>query len=465
MDISNPKGRLEPPAELSNLGETVIADLVRVGLLSSDHGGDMPKLRMVDEGLRLFVPLLERYQIKLVPMERPECPVHFCTGILKLPAEPSLQSAQSGLSIPAGGQGNSLQKATLSCLGELAERVSLCSLGDHDPRVFLTGNGQPQVDFLSFVGLSAAQQAVVTQRFGQGFQKTAAADPDWNRFSARRVKLASITGNGLLELPAFAVLLQESERTIGGALSLASSVGCAVWPSRDEARKRALLELAERDAVALTWYNRLGITFLPVGILREILSPELVAHMDAGPRRWGVYLLQTDLAVQVAIAVSHDADGRTCAFGSAAGWDAASACSSALEELLQSENALQLMDKSYPASEKMVRIPKQLAYARRRSILEDLPLQDARPASDQQLSRRFSDEALLQSCKEQSLSIWEFDATRPDLDIPCIKLLSPDLCTWEPRFGKKRLYEAPVKWGALQKPLTEAAFADRPFPF
>ncbi|ASP32636.1 YcaO-like family protein [Labrenzia sp. VG12] len=465
MNISNPKGRFEPPSELSNLGETVIADLVRVGLLSSDHRSDVPKLRMVDEGLRLFVPLLDRFQVKLVPMERSGCPVHFCTGILKLPLDPTVQPAQPERSIPAGGQGIDPQKATMSCLGELAERVSLCSLGDRDPRVFLVTEGQPEVDFLAWLGLSNAQQAALTQRSGRKLPKIGGGDPDWSRISSRRVRLTCLTGNGQLELPSFAVLFQESERAMGGPLNLASSVGCAVWPTREGARERALLELAERDAVAITWYNRLGITFLPKGILREILSPGLVAHMDDEPRRWGVYLLQTDLAVQVAMAVSHDADGRNCAFGSAAGWDAASACSSAIEELLQSENALQLMDRSYPASDKMVRIPSQLAYARRRSILADLPLQDARPVSEQQLSGRSSYEALLRSCREQNLSIWEFDATRPDLDIPCIKLLSPDLCTWEPRFGKKRLYEAPVKWGALKKPLTETAFADRPFPF
>lgn len=77
----------------------------------------------------------------------------------------------------------------------------------------------------------------------------------------------------------------------------------------------------------------------------------------------------------------------------------------------------------------------------------------------------FPEEALLQACLDRGFDVWEFDATRPDLQIPCIKLFSPDLCTWEPRFGRKRLYQGVVDRGLRSAPASEAEFAARPFPF
>ena len=462
MSNSQKNHHVALPPELSGLGETVIADLIRVGLLSWERRGNVPKLRMVDESLTLFLPLLRQYEVRLVPMSRPGCPVRFCTGIVRLEAGTGRADARS---IPAGGQGDSAENAALGCVGELAERVSLCSLGDRDPRVLSPGMEQPQVDFLNLIGLSKAQEAALTQRLGEALPRNHDGRPDWSQVSGRRVELKSLTGDRRSETQSFAVLFQESEGSKGRALSFASSVGCAVWSSAEGARERAFLELVERDAVALTWYNRLGITFLPMGFLQEILPVALVEVLEAGTRDWGLYLLHTDLAVQVVMAVSHEPDGRRCAFGSSAGWTIASACKSALQEMLQSENALDLMEGSYPVDGGNDKIPRQLAYARTGSILKDLPLKCAEPATERGLSQVFDYETLLDSCRDRNLSVWEFNATRPDLDIPCIKLLSPDLCTWEPRFGKKRLYDSPVAWGLRTEPASEAEFAARPFPF
>jgi ribosomal protein S12 methylthiotransferase accessory factor len=97
--------------------------------------------------------------------------------------------------------------------------------------------------------------------------------------------------------------------------------------------------------------------------------------------------------------------------------------------------------------------------------LNDLPLGKVQETVGGQLERRFSYDDLLQSCSERGIDIWEFDATRQDLGIPCVKLLSPHLCGWEPRFGKARLYQGVVDRGLRSSPAEEAEFAARPFPF
>lgn len=465
VELTVTDGKIEVPAGLAKLEAGVLSDLARVGLLSLDRGSGVHKMRIVDESLNLFLPLLEHHRVRLRPMERDGCPVRFCTGLLTESTADEASGVSPARPIPAGGQGDFEKNAALSCLGELAERLSLCSLGVHDPRVFTVENEQPEVDFAPLLGLSGAQCVAAGRALGMPAAGAAASTPQWEVLSDRRIRLRNLADGQLAQFPSFGVLFQESEHTIKGALSFASSAGCAVWPTREGARKRALLELVERDAIAQAWYNRLGITFVEAGSVRELSPDPLVAYMNARSRRWGLFLVDTDLPVQVAMAVSYEEGGRRCAFGSSAGWTLETAGKSALEELLQAENSLVLMEKAYRTDREKGEGPRQLTYARTGSILEDLPVESAPRATNLPGRGGSGYENLLQACLDRNLTIWEFDATRADLNIPCIKLMSPDLCTWEPRFGKERLYRGVVERGLRHRPATEAEFAARPFPF
>jgi ribosomal protein S12 methylthiotransferase accessory factor len=79
--------------------------------------------------------------------------------------------------------------------------------------------------------------------------------------------------------------------------------------------------------------------------------------------------------------------------------------------------------------------------------------------------KAFSYDGLLEALREKGITVWEFDATRPDLGVPCIKLFSPELCTWQPRFGKDRLFQGVVERGLRTEPEREEVFAGRSFPF
>jgi len=454
---------------LDGLAETVMSDLARVGLVTPGVAEEQGQVRSAETGLDLFLPLLTRHDIRLVPTVREGCPVRFCTGILKMTVPQSEAAASAERSIPAGGQGDSEKNAAFGCLGELAERVSLCSLGAHDPRVFGRTEKQPEVDLVAMLGLSDSQVLAAARRAGLSVGAAETQAPDLSGLSRRRVAIRNLASGQVAQLPAFAALFQEGKTEAGGRVSFASTVGCAVWPTSEGARSRALLELAERDAVAQAWYNRLGISRLDRGQLMELLPASLIAYLDRQPREWGVYALRTDLKVGVVLAVSYEAGGLRCAFGSAAGWDLASACNNALEELLQSENSLSLMEKAYPADAAngpaAGREPRQLAYARRHSILDDLPLASAPVVREAEMRATYDYEALKQSCADADIEIWEFDATHPELKIPCIKLMSAQLCTWEPRFGRERLFRGVVDCGLRARPASEAEFATRPVPF
>ncbi|MEM9634536.1 MAG: YcaO-like family protein [Pseudomonadota bacterium] len=456
-------------AEETMLPDQVVGDLQRVGLISPSSSELRSGLNSVTDDLSLFLPLLKSFNFRLVPQVRSGCPVHFCTGILKLPSEISDAKGGDWITIPAGGQSETASSAALGCLGELAERISLWTSGQQDRRVFLKAETQPEIEIARVLGLSRRQEDAAARQLKLDDTLRRSKVSSLGSVSNRRIKVRSLTDDREVQVPSIGVLFQEMEHQTGQRISFASSVGCAVWHDRSGAREGALLELVERDAVAQMWYNRLGIKYLPRVTLSKIISAELVDFLISQNREWALYSVSSDLDVHVVMAVSFEPGGLMAAFGSAAGWDIASACRSAIQEMLQSENALLLMERAFPieidGESSPTKLPRQLDYARNKSILDDLPLKTAPVADDASLYERFDYEKLLKSCVERNIEIWEFDATRPDLEIPCIKLLSPDLCSWEPRFGKKRLYEGVVERGLREKPGTEDEFSARPFPF
>lgn len=453
----------------SKISAEVLADLLRLGLVQQEKSRTALAPYQAHEDLRLFLRLLSGYDIRLVPMFRAGCPVQFCTGTLKGAVAGDGNGATHPKVIPAGGQADTLRAAAFGCLGELAERLSLCRLAEQDPRIKRRQNLLPEVEIANLLGLSETQSRKAARRLARGSQKLDTNTPDWACLSENRVVLRRLHGDEIAQCPSFAFLFHDMDLGQGQDIGFASTVGCAVWRSHEGARRRALLELVERDAVGQAWYNRLGITCLPREFVDPVLGEALCGFLDNEAREWRLFSVDSDLDVHVVIAVSYEAEGKMSAFGSAAGLSMSAACNSAVEELLQSENALVLMEKAYPGSEEATssgtKTPRQLVYAREKSIFEDLPLDAPAKSHSAQYEVDFTHDDLLRSCSDRNIEIWEFDATRPDLNIPCIKLISKDLCSWEPRFGKKRLYEGVVKRGLRHLPGTEEEFQKRPFPF
>ncbi len=455
---------------LDGLGSDSVADLIRVGLLVPEKKAGGRALHATDDALALFLPLLKTWNTRLVPMERSGCPISFCTGIVK----PQPQASRPGHTlpppIPAGGQGVTVSSAAISCIGEMAERVSLFRQDNDDKRFIFIEVDQPQVELCGLLGFSRSQEKKIAANLvfiREGLE--AMRQPAWHAFSDSMVRVRLLGSDRFAGIPAYMALFNEEARSVTGLPGLASSIGCAVWRDREGARDRALLELAERDAVAQMWYNRLGITSLAREYLAELLAPDLADFVFSGARNRALFSIDTDLPVHVVMALSWGEGGLAAAFGACARRDLVSACNGAIGEMLQSENSLGLMEKAYPRSGSAenagTRLPRQLRYARYRSITDDLPLLEAPRMPEAQGRQIFPEEALLQACLDRGFDVWEFDATRPDLQIPCIKLFSPDLCTWEPRFGRKRLYQGVVDRGLRSAPASEAEFAARPFPF
>lgn len=121
----------------------------------------------------------------------------------------------------------------------------------------------------------------------------------------------------------------------------APGLGCAAGQTRETAALAAILEVVERDALALWW--RGGRRARPVS--RQVEDKAAFAELrrqargQRDTRRCWFLDLTTDVGIPVIAAVSTDADGRGFAFGVSAALRAADALRSAFLELGQLELA------------------------------------------------------------------------------------------------------------------------------
>lgn len=445
---------------------SVLEDLLRLDLIVKNNNTYTPSDQALGKSLELFAPVLKSYDVRLRAVDVSGCPVKFCSGILRLNSEFTANHPDRVSSFPAGGQGITLQCASIGCVGEMSERLSLCSLGADDPRVGGRDVAYEVVDLGQITGFSQRQIAGLSAKNSDiaGVRKSQSID--WQALANRWIFVRNLHNSDCSQMPAFAALFNEPSKQVGGNYGLVSTSGAAVWSDYEGARERALLELVERDAVAQAWYNRLGINAVPESIISDILTGNLKEFLENRLRSWSLTTVQTDLPVHVVVSLSYLDDGRMAAFGASARLDLASAVESAVFEMLQAEYSLDLMAQAYgnDGAANEAGLPSILRYGRSGSLLEDWPIgpdEDGQGVSAQV----FSYEQLIGALKEKNISVWEFDATRPDLNIPCIKLFSPELCSWQPRFGKARLFDGVVELGLRSEPAGEEEFAARPFPF
>lgn len=419
-------------------------------------------IRVAD--LELFSSLVDvlRPTLKFVSLQ--DCPVFFCTGLVDYPA-----GGQEGISqlVAAGGQGESKGRAALSCLGELAERISLFSLGRDDPRVMSLDCQTEDLKLRPILGFSPGQECYLREQ-NPGLNSFAPGQGvPWNDLSERRVSITNLRTRISAQIPAFGVIFGERTSVELAVSGLLSSSGTAVWSDLGTATQKAIFELAERDAFAQAWYNRLGITRVPEPRWNNFFSENLSRFLSERPRVTGLYRIGTDLKTHVVAAISHEPGGFAGCVGVAASRVSGDAANSAVLEMLQGELSLELAALAFRADREKGKdkMPEALKTAGNLRISDELGLAGVPPADTDALMVPFDSGDLEESCNERGVDLWRFDATHPDLGIPCARVLSPQLCSWQPRFGKKRLFAGVVDRGLAVRPGTEADFASRPFPF
>lgn len=436
-------------------------DLIALGLIVVDDGEPRFSSLLPSHTYDLFSKVLDPRFLRLRSICLPGCPIAFCTGIWSEVPKPHREGFRLPLKIVAGGQGESVAAAFLSCIGEIAERLSLQTAPDADEnRINQVSKTVRDLEASAFLGFSKRQ---ILKTVLSTDERNWCETDFWERLnvaSARRIKIESLSSGEISQLPSLCGLFGEAKKW--GLSGSASTSGAAVHQTQELAFQSAFLEAVERDVFAPAWYNRLGIRFLKHDQVAQNIGDKHWHFLQCRERQCAFFCVPTHFSVHVAGAVSVDPDGFGVAMGISAGLTLHAAVQSAYQEMLQSEVSQtfsKMSEKQSRASSPAV------AYGRKHRLLSDLRGDGRLSEVDGDWETEFSFQNLIDSYVSAGVSIWKFDATHPVFNVPCVKILSPDLCTLEPRFGRERLYPEEVRHCSAKRDAFEKLYSERVYPF
>jgi oxazoline/thiazoline synthase len=364
----------------------------------------------------------------------------------------SVDQLRSGLSGGSFGKGSTAEQAEASALMEAIERYSGIFQGD-EIRItkrfadFAEGDAILTNDVQLY---SEAQFAARHQPTQDGAQPV--SDPidrnekiEWSPVWSLRDRKFRHLPTGLLYF------------FYGGTHT--DSNGCAAGNTREEAIVQGFLELVERDAYAIWWYNRLRRPAVDLGEFDDAYIRDIQTQFtDFGRKLW-VLDITSDLGVPTYVAMMHwMQDGKeNMEFGSGAHFDRRIALLRSLTELSQFlsigtmggggargdqsslDGVTPLRVEAYPfllpANNPMQSPPLGL----------DVPLDSVREQV----------EACVEVARRAGHDFLVLDQTRPDVGVPVVRVLAPGLRHFYKRFAPGRLYDVPVRMGLLDKPLRE----------
>lgn len=234
-----------------------------------------------------------------------------------------------------------------------------------------------------------------------------------------------------------------------------SSNGSAAGTSLAEAALQGLLELVERDAVALWWYNRLR---RPELSLDTLSLPASQAHCLEKFRRacarrgFETWLLDLtlDLGIPVAAAVAHHPREGRFAFGFGCHIEAALCASRAYSELAQllgSTRASAPWDAIVETDHRFL-----FPCSEARRFAPDVGAPGHFDADHDAAAELLRCTARLSA---RGLQAFASDKSRPDLQLSVVQVIVPGLRHVWPRFAPGRLYDVPVQLGLRERPLGE----------
>jgi ribosomal protein S12 methylthiotransferase accessory factor len=439
--------RAPAPVELGEGGKVVMTS---GGYRSVSSSSTVARFRRHVSPLTGVVSRLEQIKADL-PLNTNYYATHNFSG----PSE-TVHELRAGLSGGSFGKGSTAEQGEASALMEAVERYSGIFQGDEIRAKrrfadFPPGDAIPPNEVLLFSDAQVRQPRAPTpgsdvpDGLAALFDRSARIEwsPVWSLRDARFKYLPT-------------TLLYFFYR--GAAAFAADSNGCAAGNTLEEAIVQGFLELVERDAYAIWWYNRLERPELDLGPFNDPYVHDLKMQLAQTGRRLWVLDVTSDLGIPTFVAITHwMQNGReNIEFGSGAHFDPRIALLRALTELNQFLS-LGLMgggtgEKSSLDGAAPLR-------------LEDHPYlipsggPMAQPESGSKfghLDTREQVMACVSLAKQAGLDFLVLDQTRPDIEAPVVRVIVPGLRHFYRRFGLGRLYDVPVRLGLRDQPLKES---------
>lgn len=225
------------------------------------------------------------------------------------------------------------------------------------------------------------------------------------------------------------------------------SNGCASGNTLEEAILQGFLELIERDAVAVWWYNKIPRPAISLVELDQDATARLSNTLDA---EWEYWLLDLthDFKIPVVAAVGKHKVTQVYRLAFGAHLDAALACKRALTELYQIIVVGDQKDTAFNFGE-----------------IENHPFL----LPNQEKARNFSDFHIinhpdlkddllycLDRAQHLGFDVLVADLTKVGIPLHVAKVMIPNLNFIWPEFGNQRLYKLPVQLGWINKQLQES---------
>ncbi len=245
----------------------------------------------------------------------------------------------------------------------------------------------------------------------------------------------------------------------------ADSNGSASGNTIEEAIIQGFLELIERDAVGIWWYNRIRRPRVNLDSFDSALINNMRELFDEKSRTLEVLDLTTDFGIPVYTAISADKSSNVedILYGFGAHFSPEIALNRALLELGQSLPFVARKDKEGKTI--YGKIDKEAIDWWQDVTLENSPYlvgDDSLKETDINTYERPTYTSILDELEyikklvaDRGMEILFHNQTQPDIELSCVKVIVPGLRHFWRRLGEGRLYDVPVQMGWLDKANTE----------
>lgn len=428
---------------------------------AEDEGNGQRALRF-DEVLRRYGHLVDPVTGIIGELRRdpgsPEFLPAYLSGCNRAMTQSRMAVLRAGLRAHSGGKGATEAEAKAGALCEAVERYCATLDGDEPTvRDSYCGLGEQAVHPDACQLFHERQFAdrdrwnatcMPCHRVPEPFDERSAIDwtPVWSLASGQRRLLPT------------ALLYFDPDSGRVPVSLLANSNGNAAGTTLEDAILQGFLELVERDAVAVWWYNRTrqpGVGLASFDDPWVARFPELMARLH---REVWVLDVTSDLAIPVMTAVSRRTDKpeEDLMFGFGAHFDPRIAVRRALTELgqlLPAVAGVQADGTGYRLPEPHLTSWWRTATSQNQPYLLPQPAEPRTAASYGYQPGRSIDLGPVRAIAQRAgLDVLVLDQTRPDIGMPVVKVLVPGLRHFWPRFAPGRLYDVPVRLGRLTEP-------------
>ncbi len=346
----------------------------------------------------------------------------------------------------AAGKALTSQEAETACIAEALERYSIIYQGS-EPRLRATFG---EIDAIDPAAIQLFSDAQYENRVSwnrshselhwvpERFDSSAAMD--WT-------EAKSLVSGKTKYLPT-ALCYMYYECQDHPVFCVADTNGCAAGPSVTEAILHAILELVERDSVAIWGYNRISRPALDLKTYGDKQISDFERIFDEMGRRLYLLDLTTDIRIPAFVAIAPRLDGSEPCFGAAAGVSARRAAFKAIAETAQ----ICFWTAHGSGSDEMHSWNRGATldshrYLQPEGTVEASPELNMDPAE------------ALQWCIGRLTGVgiesYYVDLTRPEIGLPVVRAIAPGLRHFWARLGPGRLCDVPVSLGWRDAVLAE----------